>query len=246
MNTSSPTPVNELGRAAFHLRVPTAKPIRVFVVDDHPLFRCGMAAQVAADSACEWLGEACSGEEARRLAPMLQPDVVLVDQGMPGADGLTVVEQLKPHWPRARFILMAGMLPEHALRRLMTSGASCLDKGVTPNELMAAVRSVHQGERVMSPSIMSALEASHRSLTLRNELTPRELTLLELLAQGLDNRSISQTLDISVPTVKFHVTNIMSKLHASNRTAAVLAALRERLISVEAALGMPAMAFGDD
>ena len=205
----------------------------VFAIDDHPLFRHGLAALLAAEGGYDWLGEASSSLDALRQAAWLRPDLVFVDQLMPGLDGITLTESLKAHWPDARFLVLASRLDGPAVRRITALGASCLHKSVSPAELMVAVRAVRRGQRVLSPAVRTAIDRNARQAPLRETLTPRERALLQLMAQGLDNRSISLQLDITVPTVKFHVTNIMAKLNASNRTAAVLAALREQLIGLD-------------
>jgi NarL family two-component system response regulator LiaR len=211
-------------------------PIGVFAIDEQPLFRRGLAAMLAADSAFCWLGEASTGAAAVAVARTVCPDVVFVDLHMPDLDGVATVEALRPLWPSARFVVMASRIEAAEMRRVVAVGASCMHKSVSPLELVAAIRAVRRGQRVLSPAVITALESSAREAPLRNDLTPRERALLQLMAQGLDNRSISQSLAISVPTVKFHVTNILSKLHAANRTAAVLAALREKIIRLDGPL----------
>ncbi len=211
-------------------------PIGVYAIDEQPLFRRGLAAMLGADSAFIWLGEASSGAEAVAVARTVRPDVVFVDLLMPEMGGLDAMEALRPLWPTARFVMMASRIDPADMRRVVAAGASCMHKNVSPLELVAAIRAVRRGQRVLSPAVVAAIEASTAVAPMRNDLTPRERALLQLMAQGLDNRSISQSLAISVPTVKFHVTNIMSKLHAANRTAAVLAALREKIICLDASL----------
>ncbi len=208
-------------------------PIGVYAIDEQPLFRRGLAAMLGADNAFCWLGEASTGADAVAAAHTVCPDVVFVDLLMPNMDGVVTMEALRPLWPSARFVVMASRIEAADMRRVVAAGASCMHKSVSPLELVAAIRAVRRGQRVLSPAVITALESSVREAPLRNDLTPRERALLQLMAQGLDNRSISQSLAISVPTVKFHVTNIMSKLHAANRTAAVLAALREKIIRLD-------------
>ncbi len=223
--------------ASFHGAevMPTAAltPIGVFAIDEQPLFRRGLSAMLGTDSAFRWLGEASTGADAVAVADTLRPDVVFVDLQMPLMDGVATMEALRPLWPSARFVVMAGRIEATDMRRVVAAGASCMHKSVSPLEMVAAIRAVRRGQRVLSPAVVTALESSAREAPLRNDLTPRERALLQLMAQGLDNRSISQSMSISVPTVKFHVTNIMSKLHAANRTAAVLAALREKLVRLD-------------
>jgi two-component system, NarL family, response regulator LiaR len=210
--------------------------IRVFAVDDQPLCRRGLASMLASSENCIWVGEASDGAEALRMAPALRPDVALIDHRLPDHDGIATIEALQPLWPGARFMLLSSRLELADVRRAMAAGASCvLPKTVSLGDLVQAVRAVHAGQRVVPPAVAAALNAGERDTLLRNELTPREMALLELMARGMDNRAIATAMAITVPTVKFHVTNIMSKLHAANRTAAVLAALRLRLVKLQPA-----------
>jgi NarL family two-component system response regulator LiaR len=212
---------------------PTPGALGVYAIDEQALFRRGVAALLGADKAYHWVGEAGSAAEALRVAHMVRPDLVLLDLDLPELDGVATMQALQPYWPGARYVLMAGRSDPAALRRAAETGASCLLKSVSPPDLMAALCAAGGGERVLSPAVRAAVEADTPAPALRADLTPREHALLRLMAQGLDNRSIAVLMDISVPTVKFHVTNVMTKLRAANRTAAVLAALRENLVSLD-------------
>jgi NarL family two-component system response regulator LiaR len=212
-------------------------PIGVYAIDEQPLFRRGLAALLDADSAFRWLGEASSAAEALAVAHTVSPDVVLVDLQMPTLDGVASLQALRPLWPAARFVVMASQADPADLRRVQAAGASCMHKSASPQEVVSAIRTVRRGQRVLSPVVAAAIEAGAQAVPTHSELTPRERALLQLMAQGLDNRSIAQSLTISVPTVKFHITNILSKLQVANRTAAVLVALREKIIQLDGPVG---------
>lgn len=227
-------------------RVGRAELTPVFAVDEQPIFRRGLASVLAGEGGYHWLGESASGTEALRLAPGLRPDLVFIDLLMPGMDGIETLQSLKMIWPGARFVLMASRLAPVDLRRVLATGVSCLHKRLAASELLAALRSLRSGQRVFSPALLVPVDDRGREAALRADLTPREQALLGLMAQGLDNRSIAVQLGISVPTVKFHVTNIMSKLQADNRTAAVLAGLRQGLIQLEPERDPPAVVGSED
>jgi two-component system, NarL family, response regulator LiaR len=217
-------------------RTSRAEAIRVYVVDDHPMFRHGLRATLAAECAFACVGEAADGAEAVRAAPAQRPDVVLMDMQMPGLDGVEAMAALRPLLPAARFVLFATALDAADMRRAIAAGASCvLLKTASSQELTTAIRAVHCGLRVHSPALTEALSASEQPLQPGADLTRRERSLLVLMALGLSNREISERLAIAMPTVKFHVTNILAKLHADNRTTAVLVALRHKIVDMEQA-----------
>ena len=171
--------------------------IRVFVVDDHPMIRHGLAAMLRAEAGITWVGEAADAAEAIRAAPALAPDVVLMDLVMPRMDA-------------SGFLL----------------------KNASSQELITVIRTTVRGQRVLAPEVTDALMATARTST-GGDLTQRERELLGLMARGLSNQEISKRLTIAMPTVKFHVTNILAKLHADNRTEAVLVALKNKLVALE-------------
>jgi DNA-binding NarL/FixJ family response regulator len=212
---------------------PTPGPVGVYVIDEQALFRRGLAAMLADHPGYHWVGEAGSAAQALLVAHMVCPDVVFIDLPAPDADAVAAMAALRPFWPAARFVLMAGRCQPATLRRVVATGASCLLKSVTALDLAEALRAVSRGQQVLAPDVIAALQPPASDAAPAHDLTPREHALLRLMAQGLDNRSISMLMDISVPTVKFHVTNIMAKLRAANRTAAVLTALRERIVRLD-------------
>jgi NarL family two-component system response regulator LiaR len=210
-------------------------PIRVFVIDDHPMFRLGVATVLQSELPFQFVGEAGNGIEAARRAPETSADVVLLDMNMPGTTGVAAMAMLREALPRARFVLNTSTLDAAELRRAYASGASCvLHKTASPQELITVLQAASRGQAIYSPAVLSALSAlpdPHHELGA--DLTQRERKLLSLMACGLPNREISQRLDIAMPTVKFHVTNILSKLNAENRTSAVLAALKHNLVVLD-------------
>jgi NarL family two-component system response regulator LiaR len=213
-----------------------ASPVRVFLVDDHPMARHGLAAMVAGAPALLRVGEAADGAQAVSTAPAARPDVFVIDHLMPGMDGIATMQALHLLLPEARFVLMLSEADPAVARSAVAAGASCLLlKTASTQDLVAAILAAHRGQRLDAPEVASALVANLQQASVGADLTRRERDLLLLLAQGLGNQDISTRLEIAVPTVKFHVTNILSKLQAENRTAAVLVALRHRLVSLDAA-----------
>jgi NarL family two-component system response regulator LiaR len=211
----------------------TMKPIRVFVIDDHPMIRHGLAAMIRAEREFEWVGDAADGEDAVRLAPALAPDLLLVDLVMPRMDGIAAIKALKPMLPKAHFVVLTSALEPPLVRRALEAGASAyLLKNASAQELVTVMQTAARGHRVLAPEVTDALAGDARAST-GSDLTQRERELLALMARGLSNQEISNELAIAMPTVKFHVTNILAKLHADNRTEAVLTALKHRLVTLE-------------
>ena len=210
------------------------RPVRVFVVDDHTIFRWGVRSLLEDEPGFDCVGEAAGGPEAMATAPALAPDLVLTDFALPGMDGVALVQALQILLPQARFALLASRLSAFDARRALAVGVtSMLDKTTTPQELLAALQATGRGQRVFSPRVADALAAPLPDPELGADLTPRERGLLALMARGMDNRGISTELRIAMPTVKFHVTNIMAKLQAGNRTTAVLKALQRKLVQLD-------------
>ncbi len=209
-------------------------PIRIFVVDDHPMIRHGLVSMLRSDSNLMWVGEAADGAEAVRLAPQAAPDVVLVDLVMPRMDGVAAITAMRPLLPNAKFLVLTSLLDASEVRRAMAAGASgFLLKNASPQELVNVIISAARGQRVMAPEVTDALIADQRETRPGEVLTSRERELLALMATGLSNQEIATRLSIAMPTVKFHVTNILAKLHADNRTEAVLVALKHKLVTLE-------------
>jgi two-component system, NarL family, response regulator LiaR len=206
--------------------------IRVFVADDHPMVRHGLAAMLASEPQMRWMGDAANGAEAVRTAPALAPHVVLMDMEMPQMDGIAAIAALRPRLPDARYLLLLNQNDSATAKRAVDAGASgYLLKSATPAELYAAIRAAHQGLRV-APQALAA-ESGEGDTGVGNNLTQRERELLGLMARGLSNQDIAEQLSIAMPTVKFHVTNVLTKMKADNRTGAVLTALRHKIVSLD-------------
>lgn len=209
--------------------------IRIFIVDDHPMIRHGMAAMIEGEDDFELLGDAGSGDEALERLPALAathcPDVVLMDLVMPGTDGITAIERLHPRMPQTRFVVLTSLVEPAEIRRAIQAGASgYLLKNATSQELVTVIRETHAGRRVLAPEATDAIIADAQQPAPGGDLTQRERELLALMARGMNNQQIADALGIALPTVKFHITNILGKLHADNRTEAVLVALKHRLV----------------
>ena len=213
---------------------PLRHSIRIYVVDDHAIIRHGLAAMVQAERELLWVGDAASGSDALRTAPALKPDIVLMDLVMPQMDGISTISALRPLLPGTRFIVLTSLLETQQMKRALEAGASSfLLKNASTQELITVIRATASGHRVMAPEVNPALMANEERITPGHDLTARERQLLALMAQGLSNMEIATALSIAMPTVKFHVTNILAKLHADNRTEAVLTALKHKLVSLD-------------
>jgi NarL family two-component system response regulator LiaR len=211
---------------------PSDPPIRVFVVDDHPMVRSGLAATIRGEPGLALAGESGDGEHALAAIPAAAPDVVLMDLAMPRRDGVSVIAALRPTMPSTRFVVLTSSVDHADVRRAIDAGAAgYVGKTASAAELVAMIRSAHAGRRVLSPEATDALVAARQGLEPGADLTPRERELLALMARGLNNQEIAAELGISLPTVKFHVTNVLAKLGVDNRTEAVLKALKLKLVA---------------
>ena len=217
----------------FHSAAEPSTGLRVFTACGDTMYRRGVQAVLAEDRAFVWAGEAATSEEARRLAPGLAPDVVVIDAQLPGAGGLDTLQALRMQMPRTRFAILLSQLEPDLVRSAVSFGAGCvLAKSASQDEIVTALKAVHRGVWAHSEAVAQALTAPRTAPDFRGRLTPRERDLLTLMAQGLSNGEISSRLAIAMPTVKFHVGHIMAKLGTENRTAAVLVALRHRLVEL--------------
>ncbi len=206
-------------------------PIRVVIVDDHPLIRNGLAGMLELESDLIKVGEASSGEEAVARMAEWQPDVVLMDHVMGALTGLAAIGQLSPQMPATKFIVLTSLVERDVVQQAIQAGAhGFLLKTASPHELVAAIRNAHAGRRVLDAHATDAIFSAPKGPAPGADLTPRERELLRLLAQGLSNTAIAEQLAIGMPTVKFHVTNIFGKLGVENRVDAVLAAIKLKLV----------------
>ena len=213
----------------------TAK-IRILVVDDHPVVRDGLVTILGTQTDFAVVGQADSGQEAIERIMADRPDVVLLDLEMPEMDGVAVLTHLRTHEITARAIVFTAFDTDERILEAVQAGAQgYLLKGAERQELFNAIRVVHAGGSLLQPVIASKLlqqMSEAKQPAPLDPLTPRELEVLNLLAQGQQNKEIALALVISERTVKYHVSSIMGKLGAGNRTEAVAIAAQRGLISM--------------
>jgi DNA-binding NarL/FixJ family response regulator len=203
--------------------------IRILTVDDHPLLREGIAALVNAECDMKLVAEASNGEEAIEQFRLHRPDVTLMDLQMPAMNGIAAVTRIRAEFPDARIIVLTTYTGDvQALRALKAGARAYILKGHVHRELLEAIRAVHAGKKRIPPDVAAEL-ADHAA---ENELSSREIEVLRLIASGNANKLIADQLSISEETVKSHVTNILSKLGANDRTHAVTIGLRRGIIDL--------------
>ncbi|HEX7974348.1 MAG TPA: response regulator transcription factor [Anaerolineales bacterium] len=217
-----------------------SEPIRILVADDHPVVRDGLVAMLGTQPDFLVVGEAANGAEAVEKAGLAQPDVVLLDLEMPGMDGVEALRQLRQRFPQVRALVFTAFdTDERILGALQAGAQGYLLKGAPRHELFQAIRVVSQGGSLLQPVVASKL-LRHMSSAKpgagagpRQGLTPRELEVLGLLGQGKTNKEIAAELVISERTAKFHISSILRKLGAGNRTEALKLAAQAGLIELK-------------
>jgi len=206
--------------------------IAVMVVDDHTVVRNGIRFSLLAFDDMELVGEAENGEEALRLCHEVQPDVILMDMLMPGMDGAATTRAILERYPYIRVIALTSFREGNLVEEALQAGAiSYMLKDAAVDELADAIRLACSGQSTLAPAAAQALaQEAVRSSDLGFDLTERQLEVLALIVEGLSNAQIAERLTISLPTARFHVSTILSKLGATNRAEAAALAVKHRLI----------------
>ena len=209
--------------------------IGILVVDDHSLFRLGVVQTIDEQSDMTVIGEADSVESALRRAREVLPDIALLDVKLPDGTGLDVAEEIQRDCPFTRIILLTAVEDEDVVVKALKGGAhGYVVKGVSAKELTDAVRAVYRGETYVSPSVAARLlaelsrDGTEQSAKSRvGDLSEREHSILELVAQGKTNKEIADELFLSEKTIKHYMTNILHKLHVRNRVEAAILLSKE-------------------
>jgi DNA-binding NarL/FixJ family response regulator len=203
--------------------------IRILTVDDHPLLRDGIAGLIADESDMLLAGEAASGREAIEQFRRLHPDVTLMDLQMPEMSGLDALTAIRTEFPDARIIVLTTYTGDVQIMRALKAGAfAYLLKNLLRKELLTTIRAVHAGKKALSPEVSYQL-ADH---AVDAALSPAEVRVLRLIAEGKSNREIAAHLLTTEDSIKNHVKNILSKLGANDRTQAVVIALKRGIIEL--------------
>lgn len=211
-------------------------PIRVMIVDDQFIVRSGLATFVSIQPDMVLAGEAQDGEEAVRQAAALRPDVILMDLIMPKLNGVEATRAILQQLPTVKILALTSYKEKELVQGILRAGATgYLLKDVTADELAEAIRSVALGRTALAPAAMQALleQRPEQGSTLGHDLTEREQDVLTLMVKGLSNPQIAEQLVVSLSTVKFHVSSILSKLQAATRAEAVRLALQHKLVAEE-------------
>jgi DNA-binding NarL/FixJ family response regulator len=221
--------------------------LRILLIDDHPLVRCGLRYLIAPHSDLQIAAEASDGPSALQHANHLMPDVVLCAMDLPGTDGLTVTRLLRRHHPRCGIIVLTTQWSDEQLFNALRAGAAAYaTTEISGDELVAMIRQVGMGQYVINDQVLRRPQVAGHVLTAFREvnrlegdqgevfapLTPREVEILDCVARGNSNKEIARLLSISDQTVKNHMTSILRKLAVNDRTQAVIYALRHGWIKI--------------
>lgn len=208
-------------------------PTKVLIVDDHPVFRGGLRALLSTRPDFSVIGEAHNGEEAVSLARELKPDLVLMDIRMPRMTGLEATRLIKQENPQIRILILTVSEDEEDLFEAIKSGAQgYIVKNMASDDVLDLIRQGAAGEAAFTPALASRtlLALTKQKPDKQEGLTAREREVLEQLVQGHRNAVIAKNLGLTEATVRFHLSNILSKLHAHSRTEAVVKALQKRIV----------------
>ncbi len=212
--------------------------ISVLIADDHTLFRRGIRKMIEAEDDMQVVDEASNGVEAVQACRELMPDVILMDIQMPEMDGIEATRIIHSEMPHIGIVFITMYEnDEFVFRGIQVGGRGYILKDADPDTMLRAIRTVTHGESLLGPSIalkvmhhLSSFEKAPESLV--DKLTPREIDVLKLIAEGISNKEIAIRLTISEKTVKNHINNILSKLHLYDRTQATLYAIRSGIVKI--------------
>lgn len=204
--------------------------IKIMLVDDHSSFRQGLAALIASETDLQVVAEAGTGQDALRLYRETRPDVVLMDLRMPGMGGVEATIAIRKEFPEARVIVLTTFEMDEDIYRAIQSGAkSYLLKDTPYPEIADIVRKVSAGQEILPPKIASMLDDRRQ----RDDLSNREMAILQLLAKGRSNKEIASSLFIAEDTVKTYLKSLFAKLNVHDRTGAVINALRHGIVHLD-------------
>lgn len=210
------------------------KVIKVLFADDHEMVRIGVSAYLSAQSDIEIIAEAENGRVALEKALDLRPDIILMDLVMDEMDGIEATRRIIEEWPEARIIIVTSFLDDEKVYPALEAGAvSYILKTSKASDIANAIRSTYQGQSILEPEVTNKMMAKMRKkpeVLPHEELTPREMEVLFLMAEGKSNQEIADALFIALKTVKVHVSNILSKLDVQDRTQAVIYVFKHSLM----------------
>lgn len=216
-----------------------AETVKVLLVDDHDLLRRGMKTMLESEGTIEVIGEASDGSEVLALVEATLPDVILIDVIMPNKDGIEATREVKDAFPNIGVVVLSGHDDQQFVFDALKAGASgYILKTAELEEVVQTVKSVAAGEGKLDPQLALRVLTEFQNYQktevsdVYQPLTPREREILQLMSEGLPNKTIASRLSISERTVTTHVANIYSKLHVNNRVSAIQEAMRRRILSV--------------
>jgi DNA-binding NarL/FixJ family response regulator len=206
-----------------------SQPIRILSVDDHPVFREGLSKIIASQPDMALVAQATNAVEALAEFRRLRPDVTIMDLRLPGTNGTDAMISIRGEYPQARIVMLTTSDGDGEIQRAMKAGASAyILKSMPKKDLLEVIRAVHSGKRCMLPEVAARLSEHYGE----DDLTSRELQVLQLIRDGHRNKQIADRLAIAETTVNFHIKNLVGKLQAKDRTHAVTLAVRRGLLEI--------------